>query len=812
MLPRSSYCTVLVPLVCSIVASEALAGEVAPGDDEQAEFDEAMLKERGIDPRLATYFRDAPRYTGGTHSVTLSVNGRSLGRVPARFGVNGDLCVDRPLLDAADIVAPRKAPMRSDGFVAEGAGESCIDLVAAYPQTAIELTPGKAEVSLVVPTHALRERREDVSGYDSGGVAGLFNYEMIGVHSRFDRGSSRFWSANTEAGFNAGDWIVRSRQVYTSSDGQWRATRLDAYAQRSFAKQRAVLQIGELSLFNPVLAGAQVVGVQVGTEQALASSGPGRTIEGIARSQARVEVRQNGILIHSAVVPAGPFVLRGVTRVNGRSDIEVTVVEADGAPHRFVVPAASVSISLPSAGYTLAAGKVRNAGNTARAPWVLNAGWSGPAARGSVLSGGALFAQGYEALGAGWATPAWSGALVQGFVQASRTRRTRRRGMQASVSLSQRVGERWSVQASATQQTVGYRDLIEAVQRANTLTAGARYKNQYAGNLSWSHPRLGSVGGGITRTVQVSRTATSRGFASWNTRVGTASVSLTAEWSLGGGGRSRDNSLYLNISVPLGESRHLGASIRERRGEVRTGVGINGRVDDRVTYRAGAERGQRSGQTDFTGGVSLLPRYTQVDLGYARYGNGDTLSMGMSGGVAIHAHGVTLSPFPLRDTFGVLALSGMPGIKVSTPSGPVWSDSRGYAVLPQLTPFGRSAIEVDTRSLPRNVDIGNGSAVVRVGRGAVRTIDFRVARTRRILLETRLPDGRPLREGAIVSDGDEALVSLVQSAGQVFVPNALGKPRLWVEEPGQPRCELDYALPEQPDPDVYFEVTSAVCR
>lgn len=801
----------MLPLVCSFGALDTLATEATPRSDDQ-EFDEAMLKERGIDPRLATYFRDAPRYTGGTHSVTLSVNGQSRGRVSARFREDGNLCVDRHLLDAADIVAPRHAPTKASGLATEGGGEPCIDLTAAYPQAAIELTPGKAEVSLVVPTDALRERREDVSGYDHGGAAGLFNYEMIGVRNRFDRGASTFWSANTEAGFNAGDWIVRSRQVYTSSDGQLHATRLDAYAQRSFAEQRAVLQIGELSVFNPVLAGAQIVGVQVGTEQALVSSHQGGTIEGIAQSQARVEVRQDGILIHSSVVPAGPFALRDVARVNGRSDLEVTLVEADGVSHRFVVPAASANISLPSAGYTLSAGKVRNAGRAARAPWVVNAGWSGPAAHGSVLSGGALFAKGYDGLGAGWAAPVWSGALVRGFVQASRTRRTRRRGLQASVSLSQRMGDRWSLQVTATQQTVGYRDLIEAVQRANTPAAGSRFKSQYTGNVSWSHPRLGSVGGGMTRSVQFSRAATSRGFASWNTRVGTASVSLTAEWTLGRGNRSRDNSVYLNVSVPLGGSRHLNAAMRDRRGEVRTGVGLSGRIDEHVAYRASAEYGQRSRQTDFTSGVSLLPRYAQLDLGYARYGGGDSLSMGMSGGLAVHAHGVTLSPYPLRDTFGVLTLTGTPGIKVSTPSGPVWSDRRGYAVLPQLTPFGRSAIEVDTRSLPRNVDIANGSAVIRVGRGAVRNIDFRVARTRRLLLETRLPDGRTLHEGAIVSDSRDELVSLVQSDGQVFIPNALDKPRLWVGEPGQPRCELEYALPEQPDADAYFEMASAVCR
>jgi outer membrane usher protein FimD/PapC len=811
-LRRAGLRVALLPLACSLATPDAMAADMAPGEGGGlAEFDEAMLTERGIDPRLATYFRDAPRFTAGVHRVALSVNGQSKGPVETRFAANGDLCFNRAFLNAAEIVVPRKAAA-VEGAGVDGSSEGCIDLMAAYPQTTIELKPGKAEVSLLVPTDALRERREDLSGYDRGGTAGVFNYDVIGLHNRSGRDSREYWSANTEVGFNAGDWVVRSRQVVTSNDGEWQTTRLDAYAQRSFAERRAVLQVGELNLSNPVLPGAQILGVQIGTEQALASTRRGGTIEGIARSQARVEVRQGGLLIHSAVVPAGPFTLRDVSRINGRSDVEVTVFEADGTQRRFTVPAAAYAVAPPSAGYTFGAGKVRNVGGAAKAPWVVNAGWSGPGVRGSALSGGAVLAQGYAALGGGWTMSIGSGASIQGYVQASHARRPRTRGLQASVSVAQQLSERWSFQASATQQTVGYRDLLDSVQRANAMQGGSRFKRQYSGNLSWSHPRLGGLSGGVTRTIQFSRAATSNGFASWSTRIGKASASLSANWALGGRGRKRDNALYLNVNVPLGETRSLNATMRDRRGEVRTGVGLSGSVNDQVRYRASAERGSRSPQTDFAAGVSLVPRYTQLDVGYASQGGGDSVTLGMSGGVAVHGHGITTSPYRIQDTFGLLALPGASGIKVSTPSGPVWTDGRGYAVLPQLAPFGRSTIEVETRSLPRNVDVSKGSAVIKVGRGAVRTIDFRVARTRRVLLEATLPDGRPLHDGAVVSDENDDLVSLVQTGGQVFVPNALTTPRLWAEEPGQPRCELEYALPEQADADAYFETAAAVCR
>jgi outer membrane usher protein FimD/PapC len=242
----------------------------------------------------------------------------------------------------------------------------------------VEPDPATLSVSLVVPTEALRPRQQDISGYQAGGVAGLLNYDLTGFYNRFGDDASRFGSANTEVGFNAGDWIVRSRQVQTWQDGLSRSTHLEAYAQRTFAQHQAVLQAGQISLYNPILSGAQINGVQVFTEQALQDQAQGATIEGIANSPAQVEVRQNGALIHSTVVPAGPFALTDVRRLNTRSDVEVTIKESVGGERRFTVPAAMLGLGLPAAGYSLAAGRVRNIGNAhGDDPWVVSAGWNG---------------------------------------------------------------------------------------------------------------------------------------------------------------------------------------------------------------------------------------------------------------------------------------------------------------------------------------------------------------------------------------------------------------------------------------------------
>ena len=399
-------------------------------------FDPQTLSHRGIDPELANLLLQTPRFTAGRHAVNLSVNGQRRGRVDVEFDHQGSLCFSRALLDAANLIVPDEVET-----------PGCHRFLERYRQTVIEQDPASLSLALVVPTDALRPARQDISGYQTGGFAGLLNYDLTGLHNEFGDNTSRFGSANTEVGFNAGDWIVRSRQVKTWQDSRSRTAHLDAYAQRTFAEQQAVFQAGQISLYNPVLAGTQITGAQVLTETALQDQNQGATINGIANSPAQVEVRQNGALIHSTVVPAGPFALTDVRRLNSRSDVEVTVKETTGEERRFTVPAAMLGLGLPAPGYSVAAGRVRKIGDSdGTEPWVVSAGWSGAVHPQVSLGGGALVADDYHSAGVSLGWLPWQDSQLQVSAQAAQASHDgRERGVQTDVSWSQRFSENWSV-------------------------------------------------------------------------------------------------------------------------------------------------------------------------------------------------------------------------------------------------------------------------------------------------------------------------------------------------------------------------------
>lgn len=796
-----------------ILAGLALTlGSAVPANDPWAEearnngaFDPQTLAQRGIDPELANLLLDAPRFTAGRHAVNLSVNGQRRGRVDVVFDRQGALCFDRALLDAGDLRVPDD----------DAQGSACLGFIADYPQTVIEQDPASLSLALVVPTDALRPAVLDVSGYQTGGFAGLLNYDLTGLHNQFGDDSSRFASANTEVGFNAGDWIVRSRQVQTWQDKVSRTAHLDAYAQRTFAAQQAVFQAGQISLYNPVLSGTQITGAQVLTETALQDQNQGATINGIANSPAQVEIRQNGTLIHSTVVPAGPFALTDVRRLNSRSDVEVTVKESLGDERRYTVPAGMLGLGLPAPGYSVAAGRVRQIGDSDGAePWVVSGGWSGNLHPQVSLGGGVLVADEYRAAGVNLGWLPWQDSQLQFSAQAAQASRNgAERGVQTDVSWSQRFNERWAITTAGSWRSLDYRDLEESTYTRYTRDQErSRYRDQQSVTASWAHPWLGAFSAGVSRSASYAGYSSSRALASWGTTIRGVSVSASAEWQVGGR-QQNDDSIYLNISLPLGENRRARAWARNTGGEHRIGAGISEQLNDQLSYRVGVERDSRDREVEASVGVSALPWYSQLDLNYTRSDDQrSSYQGGARGGVVVHGDGVTFSPYPVRDTFALMSVGDMAGIKVNTPSGPVWTDWQGQAVVPQLSAYGRSPVEVQTRSLPRNADISNGLAVISAGRGAVDTVQFGVAVTRRALLNVTTEDGRPLPRGAAVSTGDGEFVTLVQEGSQVFLPNVLDTRPLWIKAPGQARCRLDFTLPHNGDPEVYFETAPARCR
>jgi outer membrane usher protein FimD/PapC len=796
---------------------DALAIELGDG------FDLAALTTHGIDPKVSDYFRSAARFREGVQVVGLRVNGAALGLVDARFDYQGQLCFTRGLLDKAGLRVP--SAVLQAGVTAD---QTCHDFLGEFPATLVRLRPGSDEVSLVVPTQSLREPEWEAGSFSQGGTAAMLNYDVLGFDNHARGDSNRFVSAYTEAGFNLGNWIVRSRQFYVSDNGKGSSEHVYAYAQRDFAALKSTFQAGQISSRNPVFGGLQLSGFQLFPDGvARVGSTNGVVVEGLAHSQARVEVRQSGVLIHSTLVPEGPFRLTDLPLLNGTSDLDVSVIGTRGGKRSFVVPAASFGAYVPvQPGFDFALGKVRETiASNREQPVVAMGSGTWDLGAGTALGLGLLGTDEYHAAG---------GTLSRVFFQrvsvSARHNRSRDKvrgvgGTRNSVSLGSPLGAGVEASLSATTQSRGYRDVLEVGTASTNDLLDTRFQRQYTAGLSWAAPVLGTLSVTYSHNAQFDGQSTEHVFASWTKRFDDVDVALVADSQTGPSRRrkrryavneelpSEGLSVRLQVSVPFGDDRRLTSFASRRNGRSDIGTTLSERVNEYVNYEVGTERDLTDRQKAVHGRVDVMPRYTRVGAGVNRDASGTTYTGQLQGGVVAHGQGLTFSPYAVQDTFGLLSVGNITGAKVSTPHGSVWTDYRGHAVIPGLPAYSTSHLEVQTQSLPKRVDLKNGTQTLAAARGSFNSVEFKVVSARRVLLTAHDPQGRALPQGAAVFGQDKAFLTNVVGDGLIFLNDSQPQQTLSVELPGSTKpCLLQLNLEPEPSNDKLYETASATCR
>nr|EKX8899050.1 fimbria/pilus outer membrane usher protein [Enterobacter asburiae] len=172
--------------------------------------------------------------------------------------------------------------------------------------------------------------------------------------------------AQLNPGINLGAWRLRSQSSWHkqgNAEGKWQTT--NTYAKRGLYGLCSTLTLGERTTEDPLFAGIPFRGVMLATDASMVPYNErafAPIVRGIARTQARVEVRQNGYLLQETNVAPGPFALRDLP-VGGTwgGDLQVTVRESDGSVQTFSLPyqAPAVAVREGYLSYNIMAGQYR---------------------------------------------------------------------------------------------------------------------------------------------------------------------------------------------------------------------------------------------------------------------------------------------------------------------------------------------------------------------------------------------------------------------------------------------------------------------
>lgn len=789
------------PLVVSVSVAGASAFSFAK-NTEYASFDTGALQTYGLNPEIASYYAERNRFLPGNHNIVLSVNGKQHGRVKVYVNDKGQVCINEQFLESA-------------GLNRQIHHEKCPTLQQYWHNAQLEIYPATEEIAIIVPVEAINiEARNNVVDIQ-GGSAAMLNYSLFGTKKKYGKEHSDRMQSTFNIGFNSGDWIVRSTQLISDGSQQsFSSDSLYTYAQRTFSDYGVVFQGGEINIVNSRFSVPTLYGFQIMPDTTLLpQDSSGVEVTGIARSaQARVDVRQSGKLIYSTLVPAGPFRLTDIPILNVNTDLNVTVTENEGSEHHYIVAAAQFRYRLLSdgSGISFSAGQAKKMDNTQAQPWVIAAsnGWR-LHPRMNMLLGVLMGDNRYYGFSVNFDAIPLPDLNTSLGLYGSIDNFSKTDGYKVSADMSYLLPFDISIRGGGSKGSDTYREMTE-IDADNDDFSATKYDANVG--IAWASPSVGRFSLSYYRSKTYnSRDDSQSIIAAWSKTFKYATATLNWQSDISRGDKDDNDMLYLSLSFPLGHGVMGNGWLRNNEGRTSYGTRVTGSVDSNNAYSLGISRDHDMNASAWDGSFNSNLRYTSASVSVS----GDnrqqqSYSASLRGGVVAHVNGMTFSPWPIDETFGLMQLDKpIAGIEIETSRGSVWTDPWGYAVIPSVQPYQTSSLNLNTQTLPGNLDVKNGKAMFKASRGAFAHWEFSTLSQRRVLFSVMLDNGKPLPKGTSIVNATGEYMTSTADDGIVFLNDLPTELALFAKLDDR-QCRLNYELPAS-QLDEFFTEISARC-
>lgn len=758
-------------------------------------YDREMLAALGYDASIAGLLAARAHFLPGTHPVSLIINGNNSGLYPLLFDGAGSPCWEAPLLRKTGI-DPRRFTARSPGCL-QPARESGIRIVEQVERSTLLLH---------VPADALLRE----SHYATGGSALMANYDLRRYDYQTQQGKHRVSQTLTsELGANINQWILRSGQSYSAFDGEGRLTHLYRYAQRAFPDRAAVLQAGEIVTGDPLFPGITLTGLQLLPEQA-ARERLSLTVS-LPRAGS-VELWQGKILLKTYRVTAGINSLRHIPLLNQQDDFTLVSWDESGNRQQQIITRlqAQPEDALMAGGSAFAAGRLRLY-QTSTPLMLASTGLLQTPQLALALGG--LAGEGYQATA--WrARLRLAGKLTASLSQTLSLRhaneaRGAQRGVRHQATLSTPLTPQLSLSGSASLRSRRYRDIGNAWTAAGRDEESVPLRAQYAAGVSYASPALGSFSFSGSRSQRWQGAHTLGYSLAWGRAFGRVNVNLGVQKNraVAGGRRDEDNYAYLNLAFALGRDSQLRSWASRSDGDTQLGTSYDRSVSPAFAWSLSSEQNAR-GAPALAGSATWTSKYSQLSGEVSRSAASRRLTLGARGGAVLHSEGLTFTPHSVGDTFSIISLRrALPDVALRTPDGTVWSDRSGQAIA-SLTPWQANLLQVDTATLPNDVQVPGGVVELTPVRGAVVPVALPAWRVRRALL--RFPAAQRPQPGSAVENDQGRLVAFVGEDGTLFIDD-LPSGTLYARRPDGARCAIALTTPWVDHPGSLYASLSARC-
>lgn len=830
-------------------------------------FDPGLLSLTG--DQVATtdlsVFETAGTIPPGTYTVTLLVNQEDRGQHTLVFkadengGITPELTPDFLHQQGVNTDA-------LPAFSGLPKNEPIDSLSALIPDARIKFDFSQLRLEISIPQIAMQSNargRVDPALWDDGIPALMFNYNLNGGRNWQQASTGLNDSMQTnlfstvQGGANLQAWRLRSTLTFVrnSSNSGSMASRTtqnsnfsNTYLSRDIRALQSEILFGESTTSGDVFDSVPFRGINLGSnEQMLPNSlrGFAPVITGIAQSNARVTVTQNGNVIYQTYVSPGPFRIDDLYQASQGGNLTVTVTESDGTVHTQDVAYSSLPVMRRpgSLKYDTTVGRYNSGITNGSREATFVQGTAIYGLRNNVtLYGGGLVATDYASAVAGSGLSlGYFGALSADITLSSaklQGQNQRQQGTSYRLRYAKSLLESGtSVDLAAYRySTPGYYNFADFNNQGFRLRDGevpwaserqrSRFQlrlNQQLG--SWGSVYLSASRNDYWNSEKVMNTLSS-GYSS-SYRGISYSLAYSIDRIKGSSGDWPENrQIMFSTQIPMSLFSTAPALNRlytsyqmthNNQGRVQQQAGISGSaLDDRLSYSV--MQGWGNGEESSTRSVNAGYQGSQGALngGYSYSSSSRSLNLGANGGILIHSGGVILSRM-LGNSAAVVYTPDAADAQVIN-GGNIWTNSRGYAVVPYLSNYQTNSIGINTATLPDDVDLTQSTVKVYPTKGAVVKANFATRKGYQLLVTLQQESLQPVPFGALVTldnqSGNEDSTGIVGDDGQVYLSGLPEQGVLqvkWGSDRVQ-QCYTAYNLAVDPEEQPLSPVRSLILR
>lgn len=779
----------------------------------------------GENPIDLGYFASQGGQLPGIYNVDIYLNDSHLSKRVINFvSIGGKL---HPELTSSQL---QEMGVKLEAFPAlqQLPSSSVISLLSDYiPHASSRFDFNLQRLDISIPQAALTSKAQgsiDPELWDQGLPAAFLNYSVSGSNTHNDN----LFSApdnyyNLRSGLNLGEWRLRNYSTYDSRNGKKTWANLDTFIQRDIQALKGQFIAGDSSTPSDVFNSVLFSGVQLSSDDNMhpdSLKGFAPVVRGIAQSNARVTVRQNGYLIYQTYVPAGAFTITDLYPTSSSGDLEITITENTGTEHRSVQSFAAVPVMLREGRlkYSVTAGHYRSNASTGNKPLFMQGTMIYGLPYDATLYGGLLASEKYTAtsIGIGHTLYDWGAVsmdVTQAQTEISDSSSHRGQSYRFLYSKNIKATDTTFTLAGFRYSTGGYYDFQEANDIDpdnfnNWRETNKRSKAQVNINQSFGDKGNFYINGyqqNFWRQNRYERSLTA-GY-NFNYRGISYGLAYTMNQALANAGRNdKDQQLAFKVQIPLGKtltnswaSYNLNAS---KQGNTSHDIGLSGTTlaDNNLSYSLQQRHTHQRVGGSGNASLNYKGTYGEVRAGYNYDNNAQQINYNFQGGVVAHPYGVTFSQ-QQGETMALVRAPGAAGVNVKNNVG-VGTDWRGYAIVPYLSTYRKNRIALDTETLAEDVDIEINTRTIVPTKGALVLADFQTRVGRRVLINLS-HEGKPVPFGAtatllensthskisgVVGFDGEVYLSGVPQAGEIHVK--------WGSESAQ-QCKAHFTLPDR---------------